>query len=59
MITNIVIIAAIVAGVIAVLLGSGVRLVQQYEKGVMLRFGRLSPTTGDRVRSSSSRSSTA
>ncbi|WP_373299429.1 slipin family protein [Amycolatopsis acidiphila] len=27
-----------------VLLGSGVRLVQQYEQGVLLRFGRLLPT---------------
>ena len=29
--------------VLLILLGSGVRLVQQYEKGVVLRFGRLLP----------------
>jgi regulator of protease activity HflC (stomatin/prohibitin superfamily) len=30
--------------VVALLLASSVRLVQQYEKGIVLRFGRLSPT---------------
>jgi regulator of protease activity HflC (stomatin/prohibitin superfamily) len=34
----------IIIVLVALLLGSGVRLVQQYEKGVVLRFGRLLPT---------------
>jgi regulator of protease activity HflC (stomatin/prohibitin superfamily) len=40
------IIVLIVAAVIAavVLLGSSIRLVQQYERGIVLRFGRLLPT---------------
>ena len=33
----------IVVVVLAILLGSSVRLVQQYEQGVVLRFGRLLP----------------
>lgn len=41
MITTVVIIAVIVVAL--VLLGSSVRLVQQYEKGVVFRFGRLLP----------------
>ncbi|MDT7671102.1 MAG: hypothetical protein QOC74_3885, partial [Pseudonocardiales bacterium] len=34
----------VIVVLVALLLGTSVRLVQQYEKGVVLRFGRLSPT---------------
>jgi regulator of protease activity HflC (stomatin/prohibitin superfamily) len=37
-------IVPVIVVLVALLLGASVRLVQQYEKGVVLRFGRLSPT---------------
>jgi regulator of protease activity HflC (stomatin/prohibitin superfamily) len=39
-----VVITVLVILVVLLLLASGVRLVQQYEQGVVLRFGRLLPT---------------
>jgi regulator of protease activity HflC (stomatin/prohibitin superfamily) len=42
--TALVVAAIVVIAIAVILLGAGVRMVQQYEKGVVLRFGRLLPT---------------
>ncbi len=57
-IMTVIAVIAVIIVVVLLLLGSSVRLVQQYEKGVVLRFGRLLPAVSARrgrncVRSSS------